>query len=123
MDEKDTLLAKQQSLIKELYSYNNRYQKGLLGDLSDGSSGVVKVSASAETKMPANQTSWTPRQKLFMRMEWLGHPYKDLYFSKNGAGDKVLLFIVTQTGHIVAEDDSTMFPSDALIHKLRLLEP
>lgn len=47
-------------------------------------------------------------------------PYQ--YLSTALTGDKVFVFVVQDGQPVVLEDDATMFPSDALITQLRLLE-
>lgn len=61
------------------------------------------------------------RERLAMRMDWLpeSHPFPHMSIHKQD--DKVLVWVVTKEGNLVIEDDAAMYPSDALVTKLRLL--
>jgi len=64
------------------------------------------------------------REKLEMRMNWqpsvniVGFSHMDLH----SVGDKAFIWIVTNDGQsVVLEDEAALFPSDALITKVRMM--
>lgn len=63
---------------------------------------------------------------LCMRMRW--HNIEDVrngfdHVAVHSAGDRVFVWVITKdTQTVTMEDDETLFPSDALITKLRLLQ-
>lgn len=59
------------------------------------------------------------REMLDMRMRWRKQPFSFIQLHKEN--ETVFVFIVAGGVAQIMEDDANMFPSDALITKLRLL--
>jgi hypothetical protein len=51
-----------------------------------------------------------------------GHKYPFDALETHWAGEKVFLFVVVDAKPVVLEDESALFPSDALITQLRLIQ-
>jgi hypothetical protein len=68
---------------------------------------------------------YTDEEKLRMRMGWDQTQRSDRFATINihSLKDKVLVFVVMHDdSHVVIEDDKGLFPSDALVTALRVLE-
>jgi hypothetical protein len=74
---------------------------------------------------------WAPMEKLSMRMNW-PYPRRDNpigwappkpfnHLDIFATPEKVLVFVVHNHNHVTIEDDVSLFPSDELITKLRLM--
>jgi hypothetical protein len=74
---------------------------------------------------------WAPMEKLSMRMNW-PYPRRDNpigwappkpfnHLDIFATPEKVLIFVVHNHNHVTIEDDPSLFPSDELITKLRLM--
>ncbi len=83
------------------------------------------------TPNPWDQPRVSLMSKLMMRMQWgsfssgdhnkYEQPFR--FLAVHELGDEVLLFAVQQVGgYVVLTDQANMFPSDALMTQLRILE-
>jgi hypothetical protein len=71
--------------------------------------------------MEAAQRKRTLSEKLECRMDWDRNPFAHLSIHQL-TEHTVVLFIAVRGEAVVLEDDANLFPSDALVTKLRLLQ-
>lgn len=75
-----------------------------------------------EPKVPDLQKKNFRSEAIGMRMRWLKCPFDFFDTHYSPALDKVFIFIVHKDQCINLADDGPLFPSDALVTQLRLLE-
>jgi hypothetical protein len=67
----------------------------------------------------------TAHRTLAARMNWSNgrmHPFTSMHVALSKNGEKAFVFVLQDDKYVVIEDDSGMFPCDATVTKLRMLQ-
>lgn len=96
-----------------------------LGSLVGAGAGSGLSGGAVNAPRPGQTNSIIPPHTMIgMRMRWHDHkhPFTNLVITNTEAGNFLILVVIGEQ-HTVLEDDKAMFPSDALVTKLRMMTP